>query len=259
MKKLLIVTGLLFANSSIFGSSVVYAMYTIGKTKYKKSYDGSKIIDIVNIEAASKIDTIDIKTNTLQWGENTKEYSVSFSIWHADFTSTNIVYNSSSNDSNNNSDKKYDLTADEAGYSFCGAYKFNIKNNFFIAPILSYSHHERFYTKLTLKTTSEESSDEESEIKKEGKSDADLTAKVAMGFYVNGDVDSIVYLSYALEDDVLESKNSGKDHNDHFLNIGIDYKTTKDILISVSYGIDTTPDDYEDSSYSASFKLGYSF
>jgi len=139
--------------------------------------------------------------------------------------------------------------------SINGALKIKLLEKIFFAPRLSYSRGKYKYrvTQPERKRFRFAKKDTPySEVK-----DTDIHTDVMLGYSLKDDVDSYIYLSLTIDDDLHESE----EHDDHTLKFGINYAINTKFIWGWSYAKDLSnnKEDSISNSSSSSFSVGYIF
>jgi hypothetical protein len=85
--------------------------------------------------------------------------------------------------------------------------------------------------------------------------DTDIRTGVMLGYSLKDDVDSYIYLSLTINDNLRESE----EHDDHRLKFGIKYAINTKFIWSWSYAKDLSKKDSISNSPSSTFSVGYIF
>jgi hypothetical protein len=186
MKRSFILASLLLAGTSAIASDYIAFDYGIGTIKLSNS-NGN----------------IDTDGYHISWNRNTEQYIFSAGYAKIYSVSSRLILG----------DAKYSYDYDIQGFDVGGAYKITLQDKIFFAPWLSYDTSSGKGTLYTKNGTGQKYPLTEN-------SDTDLKARIVFGYNLKNNVDSYVYISYTLDDDLLESK----DHDDHNLDLGIKYK-----------------------------------
>jgi hypothetical protein len=221
IKKSLIVASLLLAGTSAVASDYIEFGYSTGTTTLSNS-NGS----------------IDSTGYSIGFTRNTNDYIIGGSIAKSKMDSSRITLGGV--------DYSYDNNI--VSFGFGGGYKILKKDNIFAGPYAIYSSWNGDCTPFTKISTGQKYTTDEN-------SDTDLEIGLTIGYTLNNDVDSYIYVDYSLDDDILESK----DHDDHNLEIGIEYKINKKIILQASYSKDMLNDEGISSYSDISLGMGYIF
>jgi hypothetical protein len=204
MRKSLILANLLLIGTSSIASNYMKLEYGANTAKFD--------------ETKSNNPNYTLRTDgyAISWNRDARKYSLAVGFFNSK-TKISRYINSDVGDA----EVSYD--GENTKVYIDGALKIKLLNKIFFAPWLSYTDNSTKYRYTTLSTGKK--------TYYEGSSDTDLRTGVYVGYCLKHNFDSYAYVSFTIDDDLLEVK----EHDYHDLKIGINYAINADYILNGSY------------------------